>query len=160
MEIKESTVAGIHYTLKDQNGQQLDSSEGKDPLFYLHGVGQLVPGMEEALTGKKVGEKFNIVVPPPKGYGEPRPELVQQIPTSQFGGVENVEAGMQFQAQTDGGPVMVTVTEVKDETATVDANHPLAGITLHFDVEVVDVREATADELSHGHAHGPGGVQH
>lgn len=160
MEIKTELVVSIHYTLKDQGGNQLDSSSGKDPLVYLHGVGQLVPGMEEALEGRKQGDKFNIVVPPSKGYGDRRDELEQQIPIAQFGGVENVEPGMQFQAQTEGGPVMVTVTGVENEVATVDANHPLAGTELHFDVEVMTVRAATEDELSHGHAHGPGGHSH
>jgi FKBP-type peptidyl-prolyl cis-trans isomerase SlyD len=156
MQISKNKVAGIHYTLTDNSGNILDSSKGRDPLYYIQGIGNLILGMEEGLEGKKKGDKFQIKVSPEKGYGVKDPNLTQQVPINAFGGQE-VKPGMKF--STNQGHV-VTVTEVSTETVTVDANHELAGVELNFDVEVMDVREATADEISHGHVHGPGGHQH
>ncbi|MFY7919156.1 MAG: FKBP-type peptidyl-prolyl cis-trans isomerase, partial [Chryseotalea sp.] len=147
---------GIHYTLTDNSGNILDSSKGRDPLFYIQGIGNLILGMEEGLEGKKKGDKFQIKVSPEKGYGVKDPNLMQQVPIKAFGGQE-LKPGMKF--STNQGHV-VTVTEVSTETVTVDANHELAGVELNFDVEVMEVREATADEISHGHVHGPGGHHH
>ncbi|MFZ5970699.1 MAG: FKBP-type peptidyl-prolyl cis-trans isomerase [Bacteroidota bacterium] len=156
MQITKETVASIHYTLKDNEGNVLDSSAGREPLQYLHGAGNLIIGMEEGLEGKKAGDKMKLKIAPAKGYGEKDDTLVQQVPRSAFGS-QKVEKGMQF--QTNQGQV-VTVTHVGLEAITVDANHPLAGVELNFDVEVMSVRAATADEISHGHVHGPGGHHH
>ncbi|MCZ8021267.1 MAG: peptidylprolyl isomerase [Cyclobacteriaceae bacterium] len=156
MQISKNKVAGIHYTLTDNSGNILDSSKGRDPLFYIQGIGNLILGMEEGLEGKKKGDKFQIKVSPEKGYGVKDPNLMQQVPIKAFGGQE-LKPGMKF--STNQGHV-VTVTEVSTETVTVDANHELAGVELNFDVEVMEVREATADEISHGHVHGPGGHHH
>ena len=153
MTITKNKVAAIHYTLRDSNGNVLDSSQGRDPLYYLHGANNLIPGMEEGLEGRTKGDKLKLDVAPEKGYGKRDPQLVEEVPLKAFGG-QTIEVGMQFEAN-DGQ--VITVTEVGPETVTVDANHPLADQNLHFDVEVLDVRDATADELSHGHVHGPGG---
>jgi len=156
MQISNNKVAAIHYTLRDDAGNVLDSSEGRDPLYYLHGKGNLIPGMEEGLEGKTTGDKAKIDVSPEKGYGVRNPQLVQEVPKQAFGG-QQVEVGMQF--QTNHGE-LITVTNVGPDTVTVDGNHPLADQNLHFDVEVMDVRDATSEELAHGHVHGPGGHHH
>ncbi|QJW90646.1 peptidylprolyl isomerase [Spirosoma taeanense] len=153
MQITKHKVAAIHYTLRDDAGNVLDSSEGRDPLYYLHGEGNLIPGMEEGLEGKAKGDKANIDVSPEKGYGRRNPQLVEEVPKRAFGG-QPIEVGMQF--ETNEGD-LITVTQVGQDTVTVDANHPLADQNLHFDVEVMEVRDATPDELAHGHVHGPGG---
>lgn len=156
MQITKNTVAAIHYTLTDNQGNILDSSSGREPLHYIQGIGNLILGMEEGLEGKKKGDKFQIKVSPEKGYGVKDPAMMQKVPVAAFGG-EKVQPGMKF--QTNQGQV-VTVTEVTPETVTVDANHELAGVELNFDVEVMEVRNATSEELSHGHVHGPGGHHH
>lgn len=156
MQITKHTVAAIHYTLTDNEGNVLDSSAGRDPLHYIHGIGNLIPGMEDGLEGKTKGEKFNIKVSPEKGYGVKSEELLQQVPRSSFGD-QPIEVGMQF--QTNKGSV-VTVTKIGLDSITVDANHPLAGVELNFDVEVLEIRLATEEELAHGHVHGPGGHHH
>lgn len=156
MQITKNKVAGIHYTLRDNSGAVLDSSDGREPLYYLHGAGNLIAGMEEGLEGKTEGDKFELKVSPEKGYGEKDPTMTQKVPRSAFGDQE-VKKGMKF--STDRGAV-VTVTEVGLDAVTVDANHPLAGVELNFDVEVMEVRNATADEIQHGHVHGQGGHQH
>ncbi|GAA4417845.1 peptidylprolyl isomerase [Nibrella viscosa] len=153
MQISKHKVAGINYTLRDNDGNVLDSSEGRDPLYYLHGEGNLIPGMEEGLEGKEEGDKFELKVSPDKGYGDRDPELVQEVPRSAFG-TQEVRPGMQFQA--NHGQV-VTVTQVGSDQVTIDANHPLAGQELNFDVEVIEVRDATPEEIAHGHVHGPDG---
>ena len=156
MQISKNKVAAIHYTLRDNEGTVLDSSEGREPLHYIQGIGNLILGMEEGLEGKTKGEKVKIKIAPEKGYGVVNPELVQKVPMKAFEGQE-VKTGMRF--NTNQGDV-VTVTEVSTDSVTVDGNHPLAGVELNFDVEVVEVREATADEISHGHVHGPDGHHH
>ncbi|WP_104202485.1 FKBP-type peptidyl-prolyl cis-trans isomerase [Billgrantia saliphila] len=160
MQIAQNSVVKFHYTLTNDAGEVLDSSEGRQPLTYLHGAGNIIPGLEKQLEGHEVGEKLNVSVSPEEGYGEVQPQLVQEVPRDAFQGVEAVEPGMQFQAQTQGGPLMVTVTKVEGDTVTVDGNHPLAGQKLNFDVEIADVREASQEELEHGHVHGEGGVEH
>ncbi|MFY8138491.1 MAG: FKBP-type peptidyl-prolyl cis-trans isomerase [Flavobacteriales bacterium] len=159
MQISHEKVAAIHYTLRDNNGKVLDSSEGKDPLYYLHGFGNLIPGMEEGLEGKAVGDKFEIKVSPEKGYGVRNDAAVQAVPREAFGDAV-VNVGMQFRAGNENGQYIVTVVEVGEETVTVDGNHPLAGVELHFNVEVMEVRDASADEIAHGHVHGPHGHNH
>ena len=161
MTITENSAVSFHYTLTDEQGQEIDSSAGQDPLAYLHGAGNIIPGLEKALEGKSVGDQLNVEVSAEEGYGPVQHELIQDVPRSSFQGVESIEVGMQFEAQTgQGGSVPVTVTAVTDETVTVDGNHPLAGKNLNFDVTIADIREASAEELEHGHIHGPGGHNH
>lgn len=155
MQAAENKVVTIHYTLTDEQGATLDSSSGGEPLSYLHGAGNIIPGLEKALEGKSAGEQVNVTVSAEEGYGERNEELVQQVPMEAFQGVDKVEPGMQFEAQSpDGNVVRVTVTEMAEDQVTVDANHPLAGHALNFDVEVAEVRDATEEELQHGHVHG------
>ncbi len=156
MQITKHKVAAIHYTLTDNDGKILDSSEGREPLNYIHGMGNLIPGMEDGLEGKIKGDKFNIKVSPEKGYGVKNESLFQQVPRTAFGN-QPVELGMQF--QTDSGSV-VTVSKIGLDSITLDANHPLAGVELNFAVEVLEIRNATEEEISHGHLHGPGGHHH
>ncbi|KAB7763826.1 FKBP-type peptidyl-prolyl cis-trans isomerase [Xanthomonas maliensis] len=154
MEIRQGRVATFHYVLSDADGQQLDRSAPNAPLSYLHGAGNIVPGLEQALDGKRVGDALHADVPPEEGYGVHNAQLVQQVPRSAFPDDIEVAPGAQFEAQTEHGAVMVVVTEVGPELVTVDGNHPLAGQSLHFDVEVTDVREATAQEREQGYATG------
>lgn len=156
MQIAQNTVVAFHYTLTNESGDVLDSSEGRDPLTYLHGAGNIIPGLEKELEGRESGEQLQVTVEPAEGYGETQPSLVQEVPRDAFQGVDQVEPGMQFQAQTQGGPLMVTVTQVEGDTVTVDGNHPLAGQTLNFDVQIAEVREASQEEMEHGHVHGEG----
>ncbi|WNK19403.1 peptidylprolyl isomerase [Halomonas piscis] len=156
MQIAQNSVVAFHYTLTNEAGEVLDSSEGREPLTYLHGTGNIIPGLEKQLEGASPGEKLNVSVTPEEGYGEVQEQLMQEVPRDAFQGVENVEPGMQFQAQTEGGPLMVTVKKVEGDTVLVDGNHPLAGQNLTFDVEISDVREASAEEIEHGHVHGEG----
>ncbi|HET8790101.1 MAG TPA: peptidylprolyl isomerase [Modicisalibacter sp.] len=160
MQIAQNSVVAFHYTLTNDEGEVLDSSEGREPLTYLHGAGNIIPGLEKELEGRENGEKLQVAVNPEEGYGETQPSLVQEVPRDSFQGVESIEPGMQFQAQTQGGPLMVTVTKVEGDTVVVDGNHPLAGQKLNFDVEIAEVREATPEEAEHGHVHGEGGHQH
>jgi FKBP-type peptidyl-prolyl cis-trans isomerase SlyD len=156
MQITKNKVAAIHYTLRDNKGTVIDTSDGREPLYYLHGAGNLIMGMEEGLEGKGQGAKLTLKIAPEKGYGQIDPEMIQKVPRSAFGDQE-VKKGMKFSTNQGG---VVTVTDVGLENITVDANHPLAGVELNFDVEVVEVRNATEEELSHGHVHGPGGHHH
>lgn len=160
MQIAQNSVVAFHYTLTNDAGEVLDSSEGRQPLTYLHGAGNIIPGLERQLEGRAAGDKLNVAVSPEEGYGEVQPQLVQEVPRDAFQGVDNVEPGMQFQADTQGGPLMVTVTKIENDTVTVDGNHPLAGQKLNFDVEIATVRAASEEEVQHGHVHGEGGVEH
>ena len=150
MEITDARVASIHYTLTDDDGQVIDKSPESQPLAYFHGAGNIVPGLEKALAGKQAGDSLKVDVKPEEGYGPHREEMVQNVPRTAFQGVEKIEPGMQFHAQTANGPLMVTVVEAGDEQVRIDGNHPLAGRTLHFDVTVDDVREATEEEKQVG----------
>ena len=160
MKVAENKVVLIDYTLTDNAGEMIDSSEGAGPLAYLHGAGNIVEGLEDALMGKEAGDEVKASIEPAKAYGERHEDMKQDVPKDLFGGVENIEVGMQFQSETDQGPVLVTVVEMTEEMVTVDGNHPLAGVHLNFDVTVREVREPTAEELEHGHVHGEGGHQH
>jgi FKBP-type peptidyl-prolyl cis-trans isomerase SlyD len=160
MQIADRRVAQFHYTLTNDQGEVLDSSSGGEPLTYLHGKGNIVPGLEKALTGKQAGDKLKVAVAPEEGYGLQMPELIQTVPRGAFQGVAEIEVGMRFQAQTDHGTVLVRVTQVTPDSVTVDGNHELAGQTLHFDIEITSVRDASVEEVLHGHVHGPGGHQH
>lgn len=161
MQIAKDSVVRFNYTLTGPNGQVIDSSQGKEPLAYLHGANNIIPGLESALTGKAVGDNVKVTVPAAQAYGEHNPQMVQQVPKSAFQGVPNIQAGMQFQARgPQGQQAIVTVKAVEGDLVTVDANHPLAGMPLNFDVSIVEVRAATAEELAHGHVHGAGGHHH
>jgi len=157
MQISKDLVASIHYTLKNADGEVLDTSEGQEPLHYVHGAQNIVPGLEKELEGKTTGDKLAVVVDPIDGYGEYNAELIQELPKDMFAGVDTIEVGMEFQAQTpEGGMQIIEVKSIDGDKITVDGNHPMAGQTLHFDVEITDVREATKDELEHGHVHSEG----
>lgn len=160
MQISDKKVVSIHYTLTNDAGEVIDSSEGREPLPYLAGAGNIIPGLENALNGKSAGDKLEVSVTPEEGYGERHEQMIQEVPRSAFEGVDDIQVGMHFQAQSDHGPVSVVVTALTDDTVTVDGNHPLAGENLNFAVEVMEVRDATEEELEHGHVHGPGGHQH
>ena len=157
MTITRDSVVTIHYTLKDDAGAVIDSSASGEPLAYLHGHGNIVPGLERELTGRSAGEKLSVTVTPAEGYGEYDKELVQSVPRRALRGIKDVQPGMQLHAQTEAGTRTVTVTRVQGDMVTLDANHPLAGKNLNFDIQIEDVRQATEEELSHGHVHGPGG---
>ena len=154
-------VVTLNYELKLADGQVVDSSEGGDPLAYMHGSGQIIPGLESALEGHGQGENLSVVVEPSDAYGDHDDEAIQVVERSAFPDDAPLEVGLAFQAQTnDGHPVMGRITAMAEEKVTVDFNHPLAGQTLHFAVEITEVRDATEEEKEHGHAHGPGGHDH
>ena len=159
MTVENGKVVSFHYTLTNAQGDVLDQSQ-EHPMPYLHGAGNIIPGLEKELAGKKVGDKLTVNVPAAEAYGEYHEQLVNDVPREAFQGVDNIEAGMQFQADTPEGVQVITVKAVSGETVTVDANHPLAGQDLNFDVEIVEVREATEEESAHGHVHGVGGHHH
>jgi FKBP-type peptidyl-prolyl cis-trans isomerase SlyD len=159
MQISANKVVSIHYTLTNNEGDVLDTSSGGEPLNYIQGIGALIQGMEEGLEGKSLGDKLQLKIAPEKGYGVLQMEMIQQVPMSAFGG-QMVSPGMQFEAGSEEQRFLVTVKEVTDEFVIIDGNHPLAGVELNFDVEVLEVREATEEELAHGHVHGPGGHHH
>lgn len=160
MVISADKVVLFHYTLTDEEGEVLDSSEGQGPLAYIHGVGNIIPGLENAMAGKAVGDSFSVTVSPEEGYGLRDEELIQAVPKNAFEGVDEIEPGMQFHAEGPEGMQLVTVIEVLDDEVILDGNHPMAGMVLNFAVEVTDIRDATAEELDHGHVHGPGGHHH
>jgi FKBP-type peptidyl-prolyl cis-trans isomerase SlyD len=153
-------VVLIHYTLKDDAGEVVDSSNGGEPLAYIQGHGNLVQGLEKALEGKEKGSKVTVSVPPEEGYGKFDPKLIQRVPKRSMQSAGQIKKGMQFQARTEDGMRVFTVTALVGDMVTLDGNHPLADKTLHFAVEVVDVRDATSEELEHGHVHGVGGHHH
>jgi FKBP-type peptidyl-prolyl cis-trans isomerase SlyD len=160
MTIKEKCVVSMHYKLSDETGQLLDESK-EQPLTYIHGTKTLIPGLEKELNGKSQGDQVQAVVPPEEAYGPMIPQLIQNLPIDTFQGVEKVEVGMEFEASNDNDEKMIVrVDAVNDKEVTINGNHPLAGKTLSFDVKIVDVREATDEELNHGHVHGAGGHQH
>ena len=160
MNIEQGKVVSIDYTLKNSDGQVLDSSEGREPLPYLHGAGNIISGLEAALDGKAEGDQLNAVIPPEEAYGQRDEAQIGKVARTDLQGVGEISVGTQLQAQTPQGPRIVVVTDMDDESVTIDANHPLAGETLHFDVTVCDVRDATPEELEHGHAHAPGDQPH
>lgn len=153
MRVASNTVVSFHYVLRNDEGEVIDRS-GDTPFSYLHGHGTIVAGLEQALEGRESGERLNVRVPPEEGYGPRVETLVQAVPRSAFAGVQGeIEPGMRFRAESDSGTRIVTVTEVGEEAVTVDGNHPLAGQTLHFDVELTEVRDATEEEIADGEAH-------
>ncbi|TFH01613.1 MAG: peptidylprolyl isomerase [Calditrichales bacterium] len=160
MVITKEKVVSIHYTLKDDAGEVIDSSQGQPPLAFIQGIGNIIAGLEKSLEGKKVGDKLQVSIVPEEGYGQHDENQVYDVPLSNFPADSEVNVGEQFRTETENGPQIATVVDVKDEKATVDLNHPLAGETLHFDVEVVEIRDASQEELAHGHVHGPEGHHH
>lgn len=160
MTIAENKVVTLHYTLTDDEGTIIDKSDDGS-FLYLHGASNIIPGLENALTGKAAGDELKVTVAPEEAYGERNDAAKEDVPREMFPADTEIEPGMQFHAEgPEGQMITVTVAEVSDDTVTVDGNHPLAGVTLNFDVKVVEVRDASAEELEHGHAHGPDGHHH
>jgi len=160
MKIENNKVVVIHYSVSDSEGTTIDSSYDHEPLSVIIGTGYLIPGLETALMGKEKGEQFEVDVDAENAYGERFDDYVQTVPKSAMQGVENLHVGMQLRATTDEGEQTVIVVDVTDEDITVDGNHPLAGIDLSFEGEILEVRDATEEELAHGHVHGEGGCGH
>lgn len=160
MQISKEKVVAIHYKLTDNKGQTLDSSEGNEPLTYLHGFGNIIPGLEEELEGKEQGDKLSVSIPPEKAYGVRDDKNTLQVKRDQFEGVNDIKLGMQVQTQGKNGIQHYTVSKIFGDTIILDGNHPLAGETLNFDVEIMEIRDASNEELQHGHVHGPGGHHH
>ncbi|MGZ8227860.1 MAG: FKBP-type peptidyl-prolyl cis-trans isomerase [Methylococcaceae bacterium] len=156
MQVADNTAVSIHYTLTNDEGEVIDSSIGGDALVYLHGSGNIISGLEKALYGKAVGDKFNVRIDAEDAYGDFMEDRIQVIPKTMFEGIDEIEVGMQFHADVSSGPGVVTVIDIDGDHVTIDGNHPLAGVALTFDVEITDIRAATEEELSHGHIHGEG----
>ncbi|NKB66271.1 MAG: peptidylprolyl isomerase [Candidatus Latescibacteria bacterium] len=160
MQIAKDKVVTLEYTLTDAQGEVIDTSKNSEPLAYIQGVGQLVAGLEEALEGRNPGDHFSVSIPAEKGYGNRDEDLVQVVQSDQFG-MDDLQVGMQFEASSDDDDTMiVTVTNIEGDQVTIDGNHPLAGVELNFEIDVAEVRDASAEELDHGHVHGPGGHHH
>ncbi len=160
MQIADNTVVQFHYTLRDETGEELETSRGGEPTTYLHGADNIIKGLEGALAGKSAGDVFSATVAPQDGYGERKPDREQRVPVKHLMYRGKLKPGMAVHLNTRNGAVPVTVIKAGRHSADIDTNHPMAGRTLTFDIEVVEVREASAEEVAHGHAHGPGGHQH
>jgi FKBP-type peptidyl-prolyl cis-trans isomerase SlyD len=160
MKADKGKVVSIEYTLKDDSGEVIDTSRGRAPLDYIHGAGNIIEGLEKSIEGQEVGDRFVVSIPPEEAYGL-RDESLLQVVERSFIDVEGeIEAGMQLQAHAEQGPVILTIADIDGDKVTLDQNHPLAGSTLHFEVEIVGVRDASTEEQEHGHPHGPGGCGH
>ena len=160
MQIEANSVVTLHYVLKNNQGTIIDQSDDGS-FLYLHGAMNIIPGLENALTGKSAGDELTVKVAPEDGYGVKEEERIQEVAKDMFDGADEIEVGVQFHAQSpDGQAVVVTVVEVKDDVVVIDGNHALAGVELNFDVKIVDVREASEEEAEHGHVHGPHGHAH
>ncbi len=160
MPIEKSQVVLFHYSVRDEQDNVVEDSHGGEPNAYLHGHGGIIKGLEEALEGRDAGDTFSVTVTPDKAYGPRKPDAIQRVPIKHLMGAKRWKAGMVAQVQTEQGPRHVVVAKVGHKFADVDTNHPMAGRTLTFDIEVIDVRAATSEEIAHGHAHGPGGHHH
>ncbi|MFP5507015.1 MAG: peptidylprolyl isomerase [Gammaproteobacteria bacterium] len=160
MQVAKHKVVTIEYTLTDDQGAVIDTSKGGEPLAYIQGMNNIIPGLENALSGKQAGDSLKVSVAPSEGYGERNDDMQQEVPREMFAGADDIQIGMQFHASNGEQMHIVTVVGVSDTHITVDGNHPLAGQNLNFDVTIVDVRDATAEEMEHGHVHGPGGHNH
>lgn len=161
MLIDKNKVVAFHYTLTDDSGETIDSSDGRDPLYYLHGHRNIIGGLEDALAGKETGDKLSVSVPPEKAYGVYDEKDKLQAHKDQFQGIDDLKVGMEIQTKTQQGQVKIyRIEKIFGDTVFMDGNHALAGMTLNFDVEIMEVREASAEELQHGHVHGPGGHHH
>ncbi len=160
MNVERDRVVRFHYTLREAGGAELESSRGGEPLAVLHGHGSVIPGVEEALAGRAAGDRFSVTVPPERGYG-PRVEgRVQRVPKKHVANARRLKPGQEAVVGTRQGPRSVTVVKVGRTVVDVDLNHPLAGRTLEFDIEILEVRAADEEEIAHGHVHGPGGHGH
>jgi FKBP-type peptidyl-prolyl cis-trans isomerase SlyD len=154
MNVENNRVVSIEFTLTDGEGKSLDATEPGKPLDYLHGARNLLPGLEQALTGREIGDSISVTISPEEGFGVVNPDLIQTVPAEAFQGVDNIEPGMAFEAKGPGGEVEHVIVEAVDgDQVRINANHPLAGVTLNFDVKVVAIREADESEISHGHVH-------
>jgi FKBP-type peptidyl-prolyl cis-trans isomerase SlyD len=159
MKIEKDRVVRFHYAVAEQGAEAVESSEGREPLAILAGRGNIIPGLDKAMEGREAGDKFGVDVPAADAYGEKREGLSQRVPKKHFNG-QRLEPGMQVVLNTNFGPRAVTIEKVGMSVVDVDLNHPMAGKDLHFDIEIVEVREASAEELEHGHVHGDGGHHH
>ena len=160
MNVERNSVVRFHYTLRDESGSQIENSRGGSPMAVLVGHGGIIPGLEEALMGRAPGERFEVTITPEQGYGPRHDNLVQRVPKKYFRDPGRLKAGATATVGTKEGPRMVTVIKVGMSVVDVDLNHPMAGRTLAFEIEIVDVREASEEELAHRHVHGEGGHQH
>lgn len=160
MKIESRKVVSFHYTLTNGRGEQIESTREREPMSYLHGAGNIIPGLEKAMEGRAEGDSFSVTVEPAEAYGERREDKIQRIPSKHLRRAGRLQPGQAVVLQTRQGPLQVTVVKVGRFNVDVDTNHPLAGETLTFDVEITGVRDATGEEVSHGHVHGPGGVEH
>lgn len=160
MIIEKNTVVSLDYTLTNTNGDVLDTSKGRNPLTYLHGVGALIPGLENQIKGLQKGDAKVVNVEAEEAYGQYNDELLHVVPKSGFQGEEEMQVGMQVELDSEQGPMLAVISKIEDDQVTLDLNHPLAGQALNFDIQIVDVRTATADEIAHGHVHGPDGHHH
>lgn len=160
MTIQENKVVSFHYKLTSQDGEQIESSRDRQPMTYLHGAGNIIPGLEKAMSGKAVGDEFQVTVEAAEAYGERSEDKLQRIPAKHFKNLKRLMPGQIVALQTQQGQVQVTVVKIGRFNVDVDANHPLAGQALTFDVEVTEIRDASEEENTHGHVHGPGGVEH
>ena len=158
MKIGKGRVVRMNYTLRDESGTTIETSQGREPLTYLHGYGQLIPGLEKTLDGEQAGLQTTVTILPQDAYGHKDPKAVIRASRGDFPDDLTLDPGVEVQAETPEGPISFVVVSVEGDDIVLDANHPLAGKALTFDVEVLEVREATADELAHGHVHGPGGA--
>jgi FKBP-type peptidyl-prolyl cis-trans isomerase SlyD len=156
--VTKGKVVGFAYHLRNSQGETLD--ESSDPMEYLHGYHNIIPGLEKEMEGLKIGDKKSVVVPPAEGYGEYDEKLVYEIPRTNFPPDEELVPGSQFRADTENGPVALFVQEIVGENVIMNGNHPLAGETLNFEIEIHTIREASKDEMEHGHSHGPDGHHH
>ena len=154
MPIADNSIIGLHFTLTKEDGEIVDSTKSREPLHYLHGATNIVPGLEKHLTGKEVGDELSVTVQPEEAYGQRKDDLVKSIPSTSFADSETIEAGMYFHAENpDGSKMLVQVTDVNDDEITIDGNHPLAGLVLNYEVSIESIRDATEEELEHGHPH-------
>lgn len=160
MIIEKDKVVNFHYTLKNADGEEMESSRERDPMTYLHGANNIIVGLEKAMEGRTTGDTFEVTVEPEEAYGVRNEGNIQRVPLKRLKGLGKIMPGQILNLQTNEGPVQVTVVKVGRFNVDVDANHPLAGQKLTFDVEITDIREASAEETEHGHVHGPGGHHH
>jgi len=160
MIVEKNKVVTFHYTLENADGEQMESSKDRDPMSYLHGGNNIISGLEKAMQGHAIGDKFSVTIAPEDAYGVRVEENIQRVPLKRLKGLGKIKAGQILNLQTKQGPVQVTVVKMGRFNVDVDANHPLAGETLTFEVEITDIRDASEEESKHGHAHGPGGHQH
>ncbi len=160
MTVKNNKVVSFHYTLTNSDGDQLESSREKDPMSYMHGANNIIPGLEKAMEGRKTGDQYSVTVQPEEAYGVRSEANIQRIPLKRLGKLPRPKAGQVLNLQTNQGPVQITVVKVGRFNVDVDANHPLSGQALTFEVEIMSIRDATKEEVSHRHAHGPGGHSH